>query len=112
MSQGLGYWFRGQCEHLLVSVKGHPKAFRQQVCNYYESEYDLMDGEQVYQHRVGKHSQKPAYFRDLINKSVAVSFEHPEKLEMFARSRAGFFPDHEYEGWDVWGKEVNNSIEI
>lgn len=111
MSQGLGYWFRGQCEHLLVATKGSPKAFRQQVCNYFQSEYDLMD-DHVYQHKVGKHSQKPDYFRQLISKAVKISFDEPKKLELFARSRAGFFPDIEYEGWDVFGNQVNNSIEL
>jgi site-specific DNA-methyltransferase (adenine-specific) len=108
-SQGLGYWFRGQCEHLLVATKGSPKAFRQQVCNYYESEYDLMD-DHVHQQKVGRHSQKPGYFRDLISKAVTISFEEPKKLELFARTREGMFGDMEYEGWDVYGNEVNNSI--
>jgi len=112
MSQGLGYWFRGQCEHLLVATKGSPKAFRQQVCNYYESEYDLLADDQVIQQKVGKHSQKPHRFRELISTAVKVSFEHPVKLEMFARSRDGFFPDYEYDGWDVYGNEVNNSIKL
>lgn len=113
MSQGLGYWFRGQCEHLLVATKGSPKAFRQQVCNYYESEYDLKDNDHVHQQKVGKHSQKPHYFRELISKAVQVSFAEPKKLELFARSREGFFPDYEYQdGWDVYGNEVNNSIKL
>ena len=96
MSLGMGYWFRGQCEHLLVATKGSPTAFRQQVCNYFQSEYDLAD-DHVYQSKAGKHSQKPDYFRQLISKAVQVSFEEPKKLELFARSRSGFFPDHEYE---------------
>lgn len=112
MSMGMGYYFRGQCEHLLVGVKGYVKPFRQQVCNYYESEYDLKEGEQVHQCKAGKHSQKPAHFRELINKAVAVSFEEPKKLELFARSREGLFPDDEYLGWEVYGNQVNNSIEI
>jgi N6-adenosine-specific RNA methylase IME4 len=111
MSRGLGYWFRGQCEHLLVATKGSPKAFRQQVCNFFESEYDPAD-DHVHQHKVGKHSQKPHYFRELITKAVKVSFEHPKKLELFARSRNGFFPDYEYEGWDVYGNQVNGSISL
>lgn len=111
MSQGLGYWFRGQCEHLLVGTKGSPKAFRQQVCNYYESTYDLLN-DHVHQQKVGKHSQKPQYFRDLISKAVQVSFDNPKKLELFARSREGMFSDYEYEGWDVYGNQVNNSIEL
>lgn len=47
------------------------------------------------------------------NKAVEVSFptigenSGPVKLEMFARSRDGFFPDYEYAGWDVYGNQVN-----
>ena len=97
MSTGMGYWFRGQVEHLLVGVRGKVKPFRMQVCNFYQS-------------KTGKHSQKPHYFRELISKAVEKSFEDVKKLELFARSREGFFPDYEYEGWDVYGNEVNNSI--
>jgi N6-adenosine-specific RNA methylase IME4 len=110
MSMGMGYWFRGQTEHLIIGVKGNVKAFRQQKSNFYESEVFEID--QCYQSKAGKHSQKPHYFRELINKAVQVSFETPVKLELFARSREGFFPDLEYEGWDVYGNEVNNSIDI
>lgn len=111
MSQGMGYWFRGQCEHLLVATKGSPKAFRQQICNYYECNFELTD-DQVHQQKVGKHSQKPHYFRKLISKAVEVSFDEPKKLELFARTREGLFGDIEYEGWDVYGNEVNNSITL
>lgn len=110
-SQGLGYWFRGQCEHLLIATRGGPKAFRQQVCNYYESVYDILP-DHVHQQKVGKHSQKPHYFRELINNAVKISFENPVKLEMFARSRPGMFSNYEYEGWDVYGNEIENSIKI
>lgn len=111
MSKGMGYWFRGQCEHLLVATKGNPKAFRQQVCNYFESEYDLKD-DHVHQQKVGRHSQKPSQFRNLISTAVQVSFSEPKKLELFARTREGMFGDLEYEGWDVYGNQVNNSIEL
>lgn len=99
MSLGMGFWFRGQTEHILLGVKGKVKPFRMQVANFYQT-------------KVGKHSQKPHYFRELISKAVLKSFDEPKKLELFARSREGFFPDYEYEGWDVYGNEVNNSIEI
>lgn len=52
----------------------------------------------------GKHSQKPSQIR------TAIEVFGENRLELFARSREGFFPDHEYDGWDVWGNEVNNSI--
>lgn len=35
-----------------------------------------------------------------------------EAIELFARSRKGMFSNYEYEGWDVWGNEVENSIEL
>lgn len=108
MSQGMGNWFRGQCEHLLLGVKGTVKPFRQQVSNFYESEEFELD--ECYQHKVGRHSQKPHHFRELISKATKVSFENPSKLELFGRSREGLFPDYEYEGWDVHGNQVNNSV--
>lgn len=111
MSLGMGYWFRGQTEHLILGVKGKVKPFYMQNANYWESGYDISD-DQVYQCKVGKHSQKPHHFRELITKAVEKSFDHPKKLELFARSRAGLFPDDEYKGWDVYGNQVNNSIQL
>jgi N6-adenosine-specific RNA methylase IME4 len=97
-SKGMGYWFRGFTEHLLLGVKGNVRAFKCLHPNIYESKF-------------GKHSQKPQHFRDLISKAITASFSEPKKLELFARSREGFFPDYEYEGWDVYGNQVNGSIE-
>lgn len=91
MSQGLGYWYRGQCEHLLVGVKGRVKAFRMQVPNFHQC-------------KVGRHSEKPAYFRELIETSVVKTIAEPAKLEMFAREQ--------HDGWDVFGNQVKNSIII
>jgi len=108
MSLGMGYWFRGQCEHLLLGIKGNVKAFRQQKANFYESEVFELD--ECYQSKAGKHSQKPDHFRILINNAVQVSFEEPKKLELFARSREGLFSDDEYIGWSVYGNQCNNSI--
>lgn len=96
---GTGYWFRGTTEHILFGVRGNVKAFRSGKENFYGC-------------KSGKHSQKPHHFRELINQTVLTSFPKPKKLELFARSRDGFFPDYEYEGWDVYGNEVNNSITL
>ncbi len=113
MSLGLGYWFRGQCEHLILGTKGNVKAFRSQAPNFFQSEYEIAE-DQCIQSKAGKHSQKPGYFRDLIARAVQVSFVDPPpvKLELFARSREGMFSDIEYEGWDVYGNQVNNSIKL
>lgn len=97
MSLGMGYWFRGQCEHLLLGIRGRVKACRLQKPNFYQC-------------RAGKHSEKPHHFRQLIVEAAASSFPNPKMLELFARSRDGLFPDYEYHGWDLYGNQVNNSI--
>lgn len=97
MSLGMGFWFRGQTEHILLGVRGKVKPFRMQVANFHQT-------------KVGKHSQKPHYFRELISKAVENSFPEPKKLELFARTREGMFGDYEYDGWDVYGNQVNGSI--
>lgn len=94
-----GYWFMGITEHILFGVKGNVKAFRSGLLNFYAC-------------KSGNHSEKPDYFRQLISKAVGNSFDNPNKLELFARSRDGMFPDYEYEGWDVYGNQVNNSIKL
>ena len=90
MSLGLGYWFRGQTEHLILATKGKVKATRMQIPNFHQCKAE-------------RHSQKPQYFRGLAEQCAAkLGFEN--KLEMFARNSS--------EGWDVFGDEVENSIEL
>lgn len=94
-----GYWFMGITEHILFGVKGDVPAFRSGLLNFYSC-------------KSGGHSQKPHYFRELISKAVAKTMPDASKLELFARSRDNMFPDYEYEGWDVYGNQVNNSIQL
>jgi N6-adenosine-specific RNA methylase IME4 len=86
MSLGMGFWFRGQTEHLLMGVKGKVKAFRIQKANFIQC-------------KAGTHSTKPVEFRSLIDMT-----ELSPKIELFARS--------EHEGWDVWGNEVESDITL
>lgn len=88
MSLGLGYWFRGQCEHLIVATKGTVKATRMQVPNFYQSKAE-------------RHSKKPDYFRQLIDQSAS-KLGYSDKIELFARQ--------ESDGWEVFGNQVDNSI--
>lgn len=86
---GMGYWFRGQHEILLVGVKGKfspPKSTERESS--------------IYREKKGKHSEKPTYFRNLISKQ----FSTQNKLELFARQKT--------EGWDVWGNEVESDINL
>lgn len=90
MSLGMGFWFRGQCEHLLFGIKGKVKAFRLQEPNFIQC-------------KVSKHSQKPNEFRELINRATS-KMPLRNKIELFARQKT--------EGWDVWGNEVDSDIEL
>lgn len=86
MSLGMGFWFRGQVEVLLMGVKGKVKAFRIQKTNFIQA-------------KAQKHSQKPEEFRKLIEETKLMP-----RIELFAREP--------HEGWDVWGNEVDSDIEL
>lgn len=84
MSLGMGYWYRGQVEQLLLGVKGKLKAFHIQRAN-------------IIQTKVHSHSQKPDEFYELIEMTAL-----EPKIELFARNKR--------EGWDCWGNEVESDI--
>ena len=86
MSLGMGFWFRGQVEILLMGVRGNVRAFRVQKANFIQT-------------KARKHSQKPGEFRALIEQTNLVP-----RIELFAREKT--------EGWDVWGDEVESDIEL
>jgi len=90
MSLGMGYWFRGQCEHLLFGVRGKVKAFRLQEPNFLQT-------------KVLAHSEKPDEFRKMIERATK-NMPSQNRLELFARQSA--------EGWDVFGNEVEGSITL
>lgn len=85
---GMGYWFRGQHESLLVATRGNgAERLGESVPS-------------VYSQTRTKHSRKPAYFRDLIGSWYPAE----PKLEMFAREASP--------GWHVWGNEVKSDAQI
>jgi len=83
MSLGMGYWFRGQTEHLLLGIRGNIPAFRYQHPNFIQT-------------HILKHSQKPHQFRLLIEHATK---NLQPRIELFARTRI--------ENWDVWGNDEN-----
>jgi site-specific DNA-methyltransferase (adenine-specific) len=92
----MGYYTRANAEIVLLFIKGKPLKRRSNKV------------EQVLISKVGQHSQKPPEIRERI---VQLYGDLP-RVELFARSREGFFPDEEYKGWDVFGAEANHSIVI
>lgn len=88
-TMGMGYWFRGQHEILMVSVRGKFSPPKQSLRI-----------SSVIKEKRSKHSNKPIYIRDMIAKW----YPNSDRLEMFARTIG--------ENWDVWGNQVDNSITI
>ena len=82
----MGYWTRSNAEICLLATKGQP---RRQAKNIH----------QVIISHVEEHSKKPDEARRRI---VALMGDVP-RVELFARSPAP--------GWDVWGNEVDNTID-
>lgn len=86
---GMGRWFRGQHELLLVGLKGkiHTPPPPLRISS-------------VYGERRTKHSKKPDYIRN----KIAEWYPDKNKVELFARRKT--------EGWDVWGNEVESDIDL
>ena len=86
---GMGYWFRGQHELLLVGVRGKFKC----------PEPSRRIGS-VFRSSRERHSKKPVSVHQWIEKA----FPSAIKLEMFARETR--------EGWDCWGDEIEANKEM
>lgn len=84
---GLGFWTRSNSEICLLATKGNPKRISKSV-------------HQVCDARISRHSEKPAEIRDRIVELVG---DLP-RIELFARQKV--------DGWDTWGNEVENDIEL
>ncbi|KAI4452510.1 hypothetical protein C823_007094 [Eubacterium plexicaudatum ASF492] len=84
---GLGFWTRGNAELCLLATRGHPKRRAANIHQFIISPIEA-------------HSKKPDIVRDKI---VALAGDVP-RIELFARQ--------ETPGWDVWGNEVTNSIQL
>lgn len=81
---GMGYWFRGQHELLLVGTKGKVKPPKPKLRL-----------SSMIKSKRGKHSKKPLETHEMIE----TMFPKQTYLELFARSKR--------EGWTSWGNEVS-----
>lgn len=92
---GMGFWFRGQHELLLVGTKGKfsPPPQSQRVSS-------------VLREPRGLHSRKPNAIRDMI----AGWFPNARRLEMFGRPDSGSLLASN--DWHYFGNELQESLEI
>ena len=80
---GMGYWFRGQHELLLVGTKGEPGTVPEHV-----------RGSSVFSEARGQHSQKP----ESVYRYIEEAFPDRTKLEMYCRTPR--------KHWAAWGNEA------
>ena len=94
---GLGRWTRGNTEPCLLATKGKPKRKSASVF-------------QIIEVPLTKHSAKPLEVRDKI---VELMGDLP-RIELFARPdrRIDLYGKNTFDGWDVWGNEVKNDIDL
>lgn len=83
----MGHWTRANAEICLLAVRGHPKR-------------QAKDVHQVIISHVEEHSKKPDEVRERIERLMG----DVPRIELFACQKA--------DGWDVWGNEVINDVEL
>lgn len=83
---GMGYYLRGQTEHLIVAVKGKIKPPRTNIRNLVRTKYL-------------KHSEKPEEVRQIIDQMISKIFTNPKKIELFARKKV--------KNWTCWGDQID-----
>ena len=84
---GMGMWTRANAEICLLATKGKPKRINAGI-------HSVIDD------KIMKHSQKP----DTARKRIVELCGDLPRIELFAREQA--------EGWDIWGNELENDIEL
>ena len=84
---GMGFYTLSNAEIILIGVKGKFKRNKKNV-------------KQIILHPKSVHSVKPGIVRDKI---IDLCGDIP-RIELFAREKT--------KGWDVWGNEVKNDIEL
>lgn len=85
----IGYWTTKCGEICLLATKGNMSKYLKK-----------RNVRQLVEATRGKHSEKP----NEVRKRIVEMFGDIPKVELFARQN--------FEGWDAWGNEVSNSIEL
>lgn len=99
---GMGYYSRSNAELCLLFTKGKP------LTRFSKGVKQVVVTEETIVTPIGKHSQKP----NEVRKRIVELFGDVPRVEIFARSREGMFSNIEYDGWHVFGNQVDNSITI
>ena len=83
---GMGFWTRGNAEVCLLATKGHPKRKAANIHQFIISPVET-------------HSKKP----DEVREKIVTLIGDLPRIELFARQTTL--------GWDVWGNEVESTVD-
>lgn len=93
---GMGFWSRANTEGVYLATKGDIKRINKGVHQVIEERWYP---DTLY-YPIDKHSKKPNEVQNRIIQLIGSE----SKIELFARQKT--------EGWDVWGNEIENDIEL
>lgn len=93
--KNLGRWTMGNIEICLLATKGKVKRIARNVSQLVLSSR-------------GKHSEKP----EEVRKRIVELLGDIPRIELFARYKGTLLEEEELKGWDLWGDEVSNDIEL
>lgn len=82
---GMGFWTRSNSEICLLAIKGRPRRQSKKI-------------HQIIDTPIEQHSKKP----DIVRQRIVELMGDLPRVELFARQK--------WQGWDVWGNEVENDI--
>lgn len=85
---GLGYWMRGQTEHILFGIRGNPREAMVGPHGATGKNWSTL-----FTAPIEEHSRKPRVVYKMVE-----DMGPPPRVELFARSRRN--------GWDAWGDQV------
>lgn len=97
-ASGIGYWFRGQHEILIVATKGKVSPPKTDLRCGSLLRYPNQNRLARINGKCNQHSLKPWEIKEMIKRW----FPNQNKIELFSRDQT--------EGWDVWGNEVVSDV--
>lgn len=92
--KGMGFWYRGNTEHIILGIKGDIKPFHSQEINVFHAE-------------TKQHSEKPLKSYELIEQGTK-SIKNCKTLEIFARR---YYKDWTCIGYDLDGSNITDALQ-
>ncbi len=93
---GMGYYTRSNAEICLLGKRGEGIQAKSHSVN------------SVIMHPIMEHSKKPPIIRE----KIVELFGDIPRIELFARKEDFLFECKDWQGWDVWGNEVESDIDL